>query len=71
MHPIHIPGLAEIREAHAFTRTASVETPLVLEPSGAVAIAALLQVGEAIRGKTALCYATGGNIAFTDFTRLV
>ena len=44
---------------------------LVLEPSGAIAIAALLDAGEAIRGGTALCYATGGNISFADFSRVV
>ncbi len=44
---------------------------LVLEPSGAVAIAALLEAGETVRGKTVLVYATGGNIALPDFNRLL
>jgi threonine dehydratase len=44
---------------------------LVLEPSGAVAIAALLAAGETVRNKTVLVYATGGNIAFADFQRLL
>jgi threonine dehydratase len=44
---------------------------LVLEPSGAVAIAAILEAGEAVRGRRVLCYATGGNIAFEDFSRIV
>lgn len=44
---------------------------LVLEPSGAVAIAALLEGGDAVRGKSVLVYATGGNIAFDDFSRIV
>ncbi|MCG6857976.1 MAG: threonine/serine dehydratase [Salaquimonas sp.] len=44
---------------------------LVLEPSGAVAIAALLQAGDEVSGRTVLCYATGGNIAFEDFARLI
>ncbi len=44
---------------------------LVLEPSGAVAIAALLEAGEAVRDKTVLVYATGGNIAFADFNRVL
>ncbi len=43
---------------------------LVLEPSGAVAIAGLLEAGDAMKGKTVLCYATGGNIAFADFAKL-
>jgi threonine dehydratase len=43
---------------------------LVLEPSGAVAIAALLEAGESVRGKNVLCYATGGNISLADFARL-
>jgi threonine dehydratase len=44
---------------------------LVLEPSGAVAIAALLEQREAVEGKSVLVYATGGNIAFDDFSRIV
>ncbi|MFZ1813866.1 MAG: pyridoxal-phosphate dependent enzyme [Rhizobiaceae bacterium] len=44
---------------------------LVLEPSGAIAIAALLDAGQSIRDKTVLCYATGGNISFEDFSRLM
>lgn len=44
---------------------------LVLEPSGAVAIAALLGAGDAVKNKTVLVYATGGNITFADFSRLL
>lgn len=42
---------------------------LVLEPSGAVAIAAVLEAGEAVRDRNVLIYATGGNVAFDDFAR--
>jgi hypothetical protein len=31
----------------------------------------LLEGGEAVRGKSVLVYATGGNIAFADFSRIV
>ncbi|MEP4255941.1 MAG: threonine/serine dehydratase, partial [Nitratireductor sp.] len=44
---------------------------LVLEPSGAAAIAALLDAGLAVSGKTVLVIATGGNVALADFTRHV
>jgi hypothetical protein len=36
-----------------------------------VAIAAVMQAGETLRGKNVLAYATGGNIAFEDFARLI
>lgn len=44
---------------------------LVLEPSGAVPLAALLEAGDALQDRSVLCYATGGNIAFADFSRIV
>ena len=44
---------------------------LVLEPSGAIAIAALLESDGQFEGKTVLCYATGGNITFENFSRLL
>jgi threonine dehydratase len=44
---------------------------LVLEPSGAVAIAAIMDAGDKLKGKSVLAYATGGNIAFADFARLI
>ena len=43
---------------------------LVLEPSGAAAIAALLSGQLPVRGKTALLVASGGNIAFETFVAL-
>jgi threonine dehydratase len=42
---------------------------LVLEPSGAVALAALLSGGVEARGRAVLVFATGGNVAFADFQR--
>ena len=44
---------------------------LVLEPSGAATIAALLDAGETVRGKTVVCIATGGNVSWDDFKRHV
>ncbi|MEZ5870696.1 MAG: threonine/serine dehydratase [Nitratireductor sp.] len=44
---------------------------LVLEPSGAIAIAALLESGRQFESKTVLCYATGGNITFENFSNLL
>ncbi len=40
---------------------------LVLEPSGAASIAALMEGGEDVRGKTVLAVASGGNVALADF----
>ena len=40
---------------------------LVLEPSGAASLAALLDAGESVRGKTVVVVATGGNVSLTDF----
>ena len=40
---------------------------LVLEPSGAASIAALLEGGEDLKGKTVLAVASGGNVALADF----
>ncbi len=44
---------------------------LVLEPSGAASLAALLASGEAIKGKTVVAIASGGNVALADFMRHV
>jgi threonine dehydratase len=44
---------------------------LVAESSAAVALAALFEAGEAMRGKSVLCHATGGNTAFYEFARIV
>ncbi len=59
---------ASVRKA---MRLAFETLKLVLEPSGAVAIAALMQEGGKLKGKSVLAYATGGNIALEDFARLV
>jgi threonine dehydratase len=42
---------------------------LVLEPSGAASLAALLNGGVDVAGKTALVVATGGNVSFSDFMK--
>jgi threonine dehydratase len=42
---------------------------LVLEPSGAAALAALIEGGPDVAGKTVLVIATGGNVSFPDFQK--
>jgi threonine dehydratase len=44
---------------------------LVLEPSGAVALAAVLDGQIPVRDKTVAIVATGGNVALGRFTALV
>lgn len=44
---------------------------LVLEPSGAASLAALLDGGVDVAGKTVLVIATGGNVSLADFMRHV
>lgn len=55
----------------AALRQAFEHLKLVLEPSGAVAIAALLQGALPVKGRVAMVVATGGNIAMTDFLTLM
>ncbi|GIL01089.1 MAG: serine/threonine dehydratase [Alphaproteobacteria bacterium] len=68
-------GIGHVAVADAPVRAAmrlAFETlKLVLEPSGAVAIAALMQAEGSLAGQSVLCYATGGNITFDDFARIV
>jgi threonine dehydratase len=44
---------------------------LVLEPSGAASLAALIDGGLDVAGKTVLVIATGGNVSLADFTKHV
>lgn len=44
---------------------------VVLEPSGAIAIAALLDGSIDAEGRRVLAYATGGNVSFDAFARHV
>lgn len=57
---------AEVRRAMRF---AFERLKLVLEPSGAVAVAALLAGRAGVQGRTAVVFATGGNIGFDAFRR--
>lgn len=48
-------------------KTAFERLKLVLEPSGAASLAALLDGGIDVSGKTVLVIATGGNVSLADF----
>jgi threonine dehydratase len=52
-------------------KTAFERLKLVLEPSGAAALAALLEGGMDVADKNVLVIATGGNVSLADFTRHV
>jgi threonine dehydratase len=58
----------EIRRA---MRVAFDELKLVLEPSGAVALAAVLAGKVAVAGKRVMVFATGGNVAFDRFAEIL
>jgi threonine dehydratase len=58
----------EVRRA---MRVAFDELKLVLEPSGAVALAAVLAGKVAVAGKRVMIFATGGNIAFDRFAEIL
>lgn len=64
--PTDIINLAEDRICCTIIEMLNVEG-IVLEPAGAMAIEALSEVAEQIKGKTVVCIATGGNF---DFERL-
>ena len=50
-------------------RVAFERMKLVLEPSGAASLAALLDGVVDAKGKTVVVIATGGNVSLADFTR--
>ncbi len=55
---------ASVRRA---MKTAFERLKLVLEPSGAASLAALLEGGTDVKGKTVIVVATGGNVSLPDF----
>ncbi len=57
---------ASVRRA---MKTAFERLKLVLEPSGAASLAALLEGKIDVAGKTVLVVATGGNVSFNDFMK--
>jgi len=57
---------ASVRKA---MRLAAERLKLVLEPSGAASLAALLDGGIDVKGKTVVVIATGGNVSLSDFLR--
>jgi threonine dehydratase len=59
---------ASVRKA---MRTAFERMKLVLEPSGAASLAALLDGSIDVSGRTALVIATGGNVSLADFMKHV
>lgn len=54
-------------EARGAMKLAAERLKLVLEPSGAAALAALLAGKIDVAGKTILIVASGGNVALSDF----
>lgn len=63
-------AVTDAETAHAM-RVAFEELKLVLEPSGAVALAAVLAGKVPVAGKTVLVMASGGNIPFARFAEIV
>ena len=59
---------ASVRKA---MKIAAERMKLVLEPSGAASLAALIDGGLDVAGKTVLVIATGGNVSLADFTKHV
>jgi threonine dehydratase len=66
MNPADVIALEEDRICCTIVEMLNVEG-IVLEPAGAMAIEALGEVADQIRGKTVVCIASGGNF---DFERL-
>ena len=58
-------------QAFAAMRFAFEELKLVLEPGGAVALAAVLGAGDILRGQTATCVLSGGNVDASLFARVI
>ena len=59
---------ASVRKA---MKIAAERMKLVLEPSGAASLAALIDGGLDVAGKTVLVIATGGNVSLADFMKHV
>ena len=59
---------AQVRRA---MKAAAERLKIVLEPSGAATLAALIEGGQKVGGKTVLVVATGGNVSLADFTNHV
>ncbi|GAB1362534.1 hypothetical protein MASR1M32_17700 [Rhodobacter sp.] len=62
--------VSDAQVAHAM-RVAFEELKLVLEPSGAVALAAVLAGQVPVKDKVVLVMASGGNIPFSRFAEIV
>ena len=62
-------GLADDRQVLEAMRFAYEELRMVVEPGGAVGLAALLANPEALRGRTAVVVASGGNVDTGLFMR--
>jgi threonine dehydratase len=58
-------------EAFAAMRLAFAELKIVIEPGGAVALAALMTQGRAFAGETVVCVASGGNVDPELFARVL
>ncbi|MEC9343700.1 MAG: pyridoxal-phosphate dependent enzyme, partial [Pseudomonadota bacterium] len=69
----HVDSGLAVSDEEAFEamRFAFHEFKLVLEPGGAVALAALLQAGRRFAGETIACVLSGGNVDPSAFARIV
>jgi len=70
---VNVAGLRSLSVTDASVRKAMriafERMKLVLEPSGAASMAALLDGGVDVRGKTVVVIATGGNVSLDDFMK--
>ena len=64
INSVHLYSGLAVTDAEAFEamRFAFAELKIVLEPGGAVSLAALLKAGRAFAGETIVCVASGGNV---------
>jgi threonine dehydratase len=69
----HIASGFAVTDAQAFEamRIAFAELKIVVEPGGAVALAALLSQGKAFAGETVVCIASGGNVDPEFYSRVL